>query len=112
MPKRISAADAVPVRVAIVTLDSHLAGATDRARPELARELPGLVLNLHAASEWGRDPEALERCRKDIEQADIVVATMLFMEDHIQAVLPCARGAPRGIATPSSAACRRARSSS
>ena len=88
MPKRISAADAVPIRVAIVTLDSHLAGATDRARPELARELPGLVLNLHAVSEWGRDPEALERCRKDIEQADIVVASMLFMEDHIQAVLP------------------------
>jgi magnesium chelatase subunit H len=88
MPRPISEADVVPVRVVIVTLDSHLAGATDRARPQLMRELPGLELNLHAVSEWGRDGEALERCRRDIEQADIVVASMLFMEDHIQAVQP------------------------
>ena len=43
---------------------------------------------LHAAAEWGNDPAALERCRADIAQGDIVIATMLFMEDHIQAVLP------------------------
>ena len=30
----------------------------------------------------------LAACRADIEQADIVIASMLFMEDHIQAVLP------------------------
>jgi magnesium chelatase subunit H len=40
------------------------------------------------AAEWSDDPEALERCRADIEQGDIVIAHMLFMEDHIQAVLP------------------------
>jgi magnesium chelatase subunit H len=74
--------------VVIVTLDSHLAGATDRARPVLLRELPGLTLDLHAVSEWGRSPAALDRARADIEKADIIVASMLFMEDHIQAVLP------------------------
>jgi magnesium chelatase subunit H len=88
MPKPTTAADAVPVRVVIVTLDSHLAGATDRARPVLLRELPGLTLDLHAVSEWGRSPAALDRARADIEKADIIVASMLFMEDHIQAVLP------------------------
>ena len=88
MPKPISAADAPPVRIAIVTLDSHLAGAVDRARPVLLRELPGLSINLHAVSEWGRKDAALAECRADIEQADIVIASMLFMEDHIQAVLP------------------------
>ncbi|MFZ5558090.1 MAG: magnesium chelatase subunit H [Pseudomonadota bacterium] len=87
-PKPISAADPTPVRVVIVTLDSHLASATERAQHQLLRELPGLRLSLHAAAEWGDDPAALERCRADIAQGDIVIATMLFMEDHIQAVLP------------------------
>ena len=35
MPRRISAADPTPVRVVIVTMDSHLAGAADRARRKL-----------------------------------------------------------------------------
>src|SRR5262249_15374513 len=88
MPRPITAADATPVRVAIVTLDSHLAGAVERARPTLLRDLPGLSLNLHAVAEWGGDEQALAACRADVEQADIVIASMLFMEDHIQAVLP------------------------
>ena len=79
---------AVPVRVVIVTLDSHLAGAAERARAALARDIPGLTLSLHVAAEWSADPQALERCRADIRSGDIIVAAMLFMEDHIQAVLP------------------------
>ena len=54
--------EAVSVRVVIVTLDSHLASVTERAQHILRRELPGLALSLHAASEWGDDPQALERC--------------------------------------------------
>ena len=54
----------------------------------LREDIPGLRLNLHAASDWRDDPDSLERCRKDIEQGDIVIATMLFMEDHIKPVLP------------------------
>jgi magnesium chelatase subunit H len=88
MPKLISAADATPVRFVVVTLDSHLAGAVERARRTLAPELPGLDLRLHVAAEWADNPEALERCKADIAGGDIVLATMLFMEDHIQAVLP------------------------
>jgi magnesium chelatase subunit H len=87
-PKRTSAADPTPVRVVVVTLDSHLAGGTERAQHSLLRELPGLRLSLHAAAEWGDDPAALERCHADIAQGDIIVVTMMFMDDHIRAVLP------------------------
>jgi magnesium chelatase subunit H len=86
--KPTSAAEATPVRVVIVTLDSHLASATERAHHAMLRELPGLRLSLHAASEWSDDPGALARCHEDIEQGDVIVVTMMFMEDHIRAVLP------------------------
>ncbi len=88
MQRRTTAADAIPIRVVIVTLDSHLAEASERARPALERAIPGLTLSLHAAAEWTHDPAALERCRADIANGDIIFANMLFMEDHIQAVLP------------------------
>ena len=65
MPKPTSAAEPTPVRVVMVTLDGHLASAAERAARSLRRELPGLVLSLHAAAEWADDPEALERCRCD-----------------------------------------------
>ncbi|MET0279344.1 MAG: magnesium chelatase subunit H [Pseudorhodoplanes sp.] len=88
MPKRISAADHTPLRVVIVTMDSHLAGAAARAYDLLRKELPGLSLVVHAADEWGNDPVALAHCNADIAQGDIVIATMLFLEDHIRAVMP------------------------
>src|SRR3954463_9146004 len=88
MPKPTSVADPVPVRVVVVTMDSHLSGAMERAGKTLKQRMPGLQLSLHAASEWGNDPAALERCHGDIAQGDIVVATMLFMEEHFLPVLP------------------------
>ncbi len=72
----------------IVTLDSHLASAVDRAQATLKADYPGLELSLHAASEWASDPKELERCLADIAKGDIILATMLFIEEHIQAVLP------------------------
>ncbi|TVQ35464.1 MAG: magnesium chelatase subunit H [Geminicoccaceae bacterium] len=88
MPSRTSAAEATEMRVVLITLDSHLAGAAERTRKALAADVPGLRLTLHAAADWSDDPAALDRCRADIEQGDIVFVSMLFMEDHIQAVLP------------------------
>ncbi len=90
MRKRTSAAEtspAQPVNVVIVTMDSHLASATQRAAATLRREMPGLKLSLHAASEFMSNPVELERCREAIATGDIVVATMLFMEDHFTPVL-------------------------
>ena len=95
MPKRILAADdsrirdadKTGIRVVIVTMDSHLTSSTLRARDRLVREFPGLSLEIHAADEWGSDPCALQHCRRAIEHGDIIVVTMLFMEDHYQPLL-------------------------
>ena len=81
-------APAAPVRVVIVTMDSHLAGAAERANRVLVKRMPGLKLSVHAAAEWSDDATALERCRHAIAEGDVVIATMLFMEDHFLPVLP------------------------
>jgi magnesium chelatase subunit H len=94
-PKLTSAAEAhphaglpvVPIRVCVVTMDTHLAGTTERARSALARDYPGLVLNLHAASEYAGNDRLIARVKADIAQADIVVAGMLFLEDHFLPIL-------------------------
>ncbi len=88
MLKPTTAANRAPINVVIVTMDTHLASAIDRAKQTLRREIPELNLTLHAASEWSTSPAELERCLKDIEQGDIVVATMLFLEDHFLPILP------------------------
>ncbi|MGV3633182.1 MAG: magnesium chelatase subunit H [Pseudorhodoplanes sp.] len=88
MRKHTSDAETTPVRVVIVTMDGHLAGAVERAHDSLRKELPGLDLVVHSADEWASDAEALTRCHTDIARGDIVIATMLFLEDHIRAVLP------------------------
>ncbi|SFG84478.1 magnesium chelatase subunit H [Methylobacterium gossipiicola] len=87
MQKRISAAEPIPLRVVIVTMDTHLASSVERARRSLRRDIPGLSLVLHAATEFSTDPEKLARCRADIGTADILLCAMLFMEDHFQPVL-------------------------
>ncbi len=95
-PKRTSAASlaTAPItvhpamRVVIVTMDSHLASAAERANRALAKTMPGLKLVIHAAAEWGGDGAALKRCEDDIAHGDIVIATMLFMEEHFTPVLP------------------------
>lgn len=76
-----------PVRVVVVTMDSHLANVVLRAGSELRREIPGLRIDYHAASDWSDNPGALERCKADIAQGDIVIVTMLFIEEHIRPVL-------------------------
>jgi magnesium chelatase subunit H len=91
-PRRTSPADrgtaSTPIRVVVVTMDSHLASAAERAAGGLHRALPGLHLAVHAAAEWGEDPAALQRCLDDIAAGDIIVVSMLFMEDHFLPVLP------------------------
>jgi magnesium chelatase subunit H len=81
-------ADIIPIRVVIVTMDSYLARAAEQAQAVLRRDIPGLVLKVHAADEWGQDARALDSCLEDIERGDIVVAAMLFLEEHIRAVMP------------------------
>ena len=88
MPKRTTPADTTPVRVVVVTMDSHLSGAAARARTLLTQDYPGIELLVHAADEWGADDAALARCNADIARGDIIIATMLFLDDHVRAVMP------------------------
>jgi magnesium chelatase subunit H len=77
----------LPIRVCIVTMDTHLASATDRALPTLLRDYPGLQISLHAASEYAGNDRLVAKVKADIAQADIVVAGMLFLEDHFLPIL-------------------------
>jgi magnesium chelatase subunit H len=74
------------MRIVIVTLDNHLSGAVERAGERLRGE--GISIGFHAASDWDRHPHALDRARADIARGDIVIATMMFLDDHIRAVMP------------------------
>ena len=76
------------MRVVLVTMDSHLASAAARAGRRIARAQPGVELVVHAAAEWGSEPQALARACDDISSGDLVIATMLFMEEHFLPILP------------------------
>ena len=86
MPKPIFPAEASAPRIVIVTMDSHFGGAVDKARALLRKQIPGIELTLHAADEFAGDEAALATCRADIGRADIIIAGMLFMEDHFRLV--------------------------
>ena len=75
-----------PVRVVIVTLDNHLKGAAERAGEKLAAG--NIHLSLHAAADWDRDQRSLARAQEDVARGDIVIATMLFLDDHVRAIRP------------------------
>lgn len=74
------------VRVVIITLDNHLAAAVERANHDMARD--NVSIGFYAASDWDRDPSVLTRAQADIAQADVIIATMLFLDDHVRAIHP------------------------
>ncbi|WP_299849907.1 magnesium chelatase subunit H [uncultured Roseovarius sp.] len=74
--------------VVILTLDSHAAGPCNRVAGTLARDFPGLKLSVHAAAEWGECPDALRAAKEAIASGDIIIANLLFLEEHINAILP------------------------
>ena len=88
MRKPTSAVNATPIRVTIVTLDKHLQRTVEKAEERLRPALPGLTLTIHAAGSWQDNPDGLERAKRDVENADIVIATMLFIDEHVSAILP------------------------
>ena len=72
----------------ILTLDRHAAGPAARVAPMLAIDFPGLIVSIHAAAEWDKDKAALQAAKNDIAKADIIVSCVLFLEDHLNAILP------------------------
>lgn len=87
MQKPITVVNKTPLRFVLVTMDTHLVSAGEKAHFALQREMPNLEFKIHAASNWAKDTEQLEACKKDIETADIIVVTMLFIEDHFLPIL-------------------------
>ena len=81
------AADTPTLRIVVVTMDTHLASATVSAARRLAARVPGVSLEMHAASEYAASAEHLARCRAAIESADMLIVTMLFMEEHFMPVM-------------------------
>ncbi|MBM3613008.1 MAG: DUF3479 domain-containing protein, partial [Alphaproteobacteria bacterium] len=79
---------ASPYSVVVVTLDAHAAGPAARIAPRLARDFPGLTLSIHAAAEWAENPASLARARAALASADLVIANLIFIEEHIRAILP------------------------
>jgi magnesium chelatase subunit H len=91
--KHTSVADC-ELRFVLITLDNHVTDSVQRAATKIRREAPGVHVAMHATASWGSDPSALERCLDDIAHGDIIVVTMLFMEDQIKACCrPCRRAA-------------------
>ena len=88
--RRRRRAEGAHAKVVIVTLDDHLASATQRTGERLAAEGLPISVVQHAATGFD-DAAALERCRADIADGDLVVCTMLFMEPHIEAVIDALR---------------------
>ncbi|MEL6466472.1 MAG: magnesium chelatase subunit H [Pseudomonadota bacterium] len=75
-------------RVVIITLDSHVAGPARRAMDALASDYPGLDLQIHAAAEWGETPGSFEAAEEAVMNGDIIVANLLFLEEHVARILP------------------------
>ena len=75
------------VRVVIITLDNHLSGAIERARARFEREQPGVSIGFHAAADW-EHPGKLEAAKSDVAQGDIILTSMIFLEDQIRAIKP------------------------
>jgi len=76
------------LKVVFLTMDTHLNSAASKARAALVRAIPGLSFSIHSASEYTTDANKLARCKADIAHADIIMVTMLFLEDHFQPILP------------------------
>ena len=43
--------DTTPIKLVVVTMDTHFASSFSRANAQLKKDFPGLTWNLHAASE-------------------------------------------------------------
>ena len=79
--------DTTPIKLVVVTMDTHFASSFNRANAQLKKDFPGLTWNLHAASEYTGNDALIAKCKADIASADIVLCGMLFLEDHFLPIL-------------------------
>ena len=77
-----------PYNVVIVTMDQHSAGPAARIAPALSKAFPGITVSIHAAAEWAENPSSLAATKAAVANADMIIANMLFIEEHVNAILP------------------------
>ncbi|MCH2163771.1 MAG: cobaltochelatase subunit CobN [Marinovum sp.] len=73
--------------IAVITLDHHAAGPVARAGERLVEDYPGLSISVHAAATWAETPEALAETKAAIAEANMVLANLLFLEEHIAPII-------------------------
>ncbi|MCP9223833.1 cobaltochelatase subunit CobN [Erythrobacter sp. LQ02-29] len=78
-------------RMVVLTLDAHLRAALEEAAMAVRRDLPGFRLDVFVASGWSGDATRAQAANEAIARADIVVAHMLFMEEHYLPVIDALR---------------------
>ncbi|MDE8348928.1 MAG: magnesium chelatase subunit H [Acidocella sp.] len=88
MPLDTSKAWQTGLHLSIITMDSHMAGALAVAETKLKGQWPGLQIELHSADQFGSDKTALAACHEAIAKADIIICTMLFLDEHVRLVAP------------------------
>ncbi|WP_425040014.1 magnesium chelatase subunit H [Primorskyibacter sp. S187A] len=76
-----------PYNIVVITLDHHAAGPVARAGVKLVQDYPGLNISVHAAATWAETPEELGAAKDAIAQADMIVANLLFLEEHIAPIM-------------------------
>lgn len=74
--------------VVIITLDQHAAGPAARALPRLQHDFPDIHVSVHAAAEWSENPAKLAAAKAAVLNANIVVANLLFIDEHLQMIVP------------------------
>jgi magnesium chelatase subunit H len=84
---KLNTRDITPIKMVVVTMDTHFASSFNRANAQLKRDFPGLTWSLHAASEYTGNDALIAKCKADIASADIVLCGMLFLEDHFLPIL-------------------------
>jgi magnesium chelatase subunit H len=85
---RDNPAHIMPYRIAIVTLDSHNARPCERALENMCVDYPGLEVDIFAAATWSDNPNEFDKAKEAIERADLIVANLLFLEEHVKPLLP------------------------
>jgi magnesium chelatase subunit H len=76
-----------PYNIVVITLDHHAAGPVARAAVNLAPDYPGLNVSVHAAATWAETPETLVEAKAAIAEADMIVANLLFLEEHVAPIM-------------------------
>jgi magnesium chelatase subunit H len=74
------------LKIVLVTMDSHLGTAVTTAEAALRKTWPNLSVELHSADQFGASATALAACHAAIARADLLLCTMLFLDEHVRLV--------------------------